>query len=150
MCKFLLFTIFCHTFYCVQGNRNRSKCRCYTRSFVDDVDISLHLDFKVRFGISEFKDTQLESFIETLKGHIYLLNLYYVVSDFNQHFYRPNANFGVISFEAINKPFMPYLIYLGVFLKVFLTTWKLSATIWSTHTFLSLKHFQKILQQLKK
>ena len=86
-----------------------------------NVDV-IHLDFKVRFGISEFKDTQLESFIEALKGHIYLLNLYYVVSDFNQHFYRPNANFGVISFEAINKPFMPYLIYLGVFLKVFLTT----------------------------
>ena len=120
----LPFKIFYRTLYCVHGSRNPRKCRFCTCFFVDDIDVSFYFDHKFRFKRSNFKDTQVEFLLDCIKRNTFLLSLYYVISDFSKDFYNVNENFGIIFFELANKPFMLYLIYLEVFLKVFFNMMK--------------------------
>lgn len=56
------------------------------------------------FNINEFDDTQLRYLLDCIKGTVFTLSLYYVVSDFN-NFFRDYLNefCDVLFSEFVNK-----------------------------------------------
>ena len=69
--------------------------------------------------MDEFKHTEREDFVRNLNARKFKSSLYYIVSDFNDSTHNRNENDGLIFFESTNKPFMFYLVYLEVLLKIF-------------------------------
>lgn len=90
-----------------------------TGSFVEESDFANYFDKWFKFSMDEFKYTNFESIVKDLNAKKFKLSLYYIVSDFARIDDNRNENYGLIFFESANKPFMLYLVYLEVFLKIF-------------------------------
>ena len=99
--------------------------------------------------MDEFKHTELENIDRNLNAKKFKSSLYYIVSDFNESIHNRNENAELIFFESANKPFMFYLVYLEVLLKILYNKNKLIYAF-SIEKYLEINDFNSIPDCKKK
>ena len=107
---------FCHCFYCWRCNKLVRKCDIYSRSFVDDNDISKKIDHKFIIIKSSLAHLPIYNMMDQVNTMWVVLNIYYL---FGSYIEKKTENPGEIFYEVANSPFGLYMFYLKIYLRVY-------------------------------
>ena len=115
----LIFNIYCHLFFRQRGSKTAGKCDICTKFFIGDNEYGARIDREFIVTKKSIEQLRIFNLMDQAKTKSVVLNLYYVVGDYEKYDLMRTENFCQTFFEVSSNSLGIYVAYLQTYLRVF-------------------------------